>query len=60
MILIVAAFADRLSAAAFKIERGSVEKDQVDFRKQIASALEELFLNQILQAARCTQGLLAL
>src|ERR1700758_5729081 len=37
VILIVAPFTDRLSAAAFKVEGGGVEKDQVHFGKQIAS-----------------------
>ena len=49
-----------ISTAAFKVEGGGIEKDQVDFGKQIASTLEKLFFNQILQAAGCTQGLLAL
>jgi len=37
---------------------GSIEEDQVHFSKQIAPALEELFLNQILQPPWCAQALL--
>src|SRR5262245_45570460 len=48
MIFSVAAFTDLHSASAIKVERSGIEKDQVDFGKQIASMLEELFLNQIL------------
>src|SRR6201987_3739944 len=60
VILTVAASTDGLSASAFKIERGGVEKDEVHFAKQIASTVEQLFLNQILQAAWRAQSLLAL
>jgi len=39
---------------------GAEGNPPLDFAKQIASTLENLFLNQILQAVRCTQSLLAL
>jgi hypothetical protein len=59
MILIVAALADRLSAATFKVERGRIEKDQVHFGEQIASAFEERFLNEVFVASRHAQDLFA-
>ena len=47
--------ADCLSAAAFKIERSRVERDQLHFGEQIPSALKECLLDEVFVAANFSQ-----
>jgi hypothetical protein len=47
VILIVTALADQLSAAAFKVERSGIEKDQFHFGEQIPSTFKERFLDEV-------------
>src|SRR5450830_1224250 len=56
VILGIAAPAERLPAGALEIETGRVHEHEIEFAEQVASAREQAFFNDVLEAARCKRG----
>ncbi|MCJ8503243.1 hypothetical protein MRX98_21900, partial [Desulfatitalea sp. M08but] len=56
MILAEFSLTDALSATALEVNRGGIEKDQIQIRKQVATIRKQELFNQILVAARRNAG----
>ncbi|MCJ8503241.1 hypothetical protein MRX98_21890, partial [Desulfatitalea sp. M08but] len=56
MALAESSLTDALSATALEVNRGGIEKDQIQIRKQVATIRKQELFNQILVAARQNDG----
>jgi hypothetical protein len=51
VVLAKASFADALSAATFEVDRGGIEKDQIQIRKKVPAMVKDQLLDLILVTA---------